>query len=359
MGRPVPEIAEAALDPSRVRERLRPVAKRLFGPSADIERVAVERYQRRLLRYTIVPAGCDGRRPRRIIAKVYDTAAAAKAGFDLMRQLWDGGFARSMPTDVSMPEPYAHLAHLRLLLMEEVPGESLKRVLKNEVADGEDMRLLAESLAKLHRSERIPGEPFTVEAHLAVRCCDLADPLGEAFSELRDPIRRIVAAAKEVESRTGREAFATAHGDFHMGQVQIAEEKIWILDLDRLYLGDPAYDVAMVFVAFQQLENKVDDPGYVRSLRDAFASAYFARMGWAIAGRLAVNEALIHLKRACKRFRWQDEDGWQDTVRLQIGQALACLEAMRHVAKPSNLRELVELDERCARPVRASGVNLG
>jgi hypothetical protein len=100
-------------------------------------------------------------------------------------------------------------------------------------------------------------------------------------------------------------------------------------------------------VALKQLGLKLDDAAYVRSLRDAFASTYFAHMGWPIAGRVAAQEALIHLKRACKRFRWQDEEGWQQTIRLQIDHALACVDAMREVAEPRSLDDVTEIYERC------------
>jgi hypothetical protein len=48
--------------------------------------------------------------------------------------------------------------------------------------------------------------------------------------------------------------------------------------------------------------------------------------------------ALIHLKRACKRFRWQDEPGWPDIVRRQIDEGAACMEAaVRLVTVPRSI----------------------
>ena len=55
---------------------------------------------------------------------------------------------------------------------------------------------------------------------------------------------------------------------------------LWLLDLDPLHYGDPAYDVAMVFVALKQLEEKTKQSAYIRMLRDAFVSAYFSLMDW-------------------------------------------------------------------------------
>jgi aminoglycoside phosphotransferase (APT) family kinase protein len=350
MGRPVPEIAAPALDPAVARARLVPLVGRLLGASAgDVEQVTVDRFQRRLLRYTIDLRATHERPASRyhVIGKVYDSAREGELGFECMRGLWDRGFARGEPAHIGVPQPYEYFADLRLMLMEEVPGKPLKRLLKKKVADAGHMRLLADSLAKLHRSGATAGDPFTVEAHLSIRCTGLIEPLGQALPGLRDPLRRIVDAAKETERRAGRDAFATVHGDFHAGQVLIAGDRAWVLDLDRMCFGDPAYDVAMVFFTLKQLGLGLDDAAYVRFLRDAFAAAYFTRMGWQIAGRVAVQEALIHLKRACKRFRWQDEPGWQETIPVQVGHALACVEAMRQVAEPSSVDDVTEIYERC------------
>ena len=97
------------------------------------------------------------------------------------------------------------------------------------------------------------------------------------------------------------------HGDYHPGQVQATDDAVWILDLDPVCIGDPAYDVAMVLSVFKRLRG---NPDYLRSLRDAFVASYFADTGDGLADRVPVQEALIHLKRACKRFRWQDETDW-------------------------------------------------
>ena len=53
--------------------------------------------------------------------------------------------------------------------------------------------------------------------------------------------------------------------------------------------------------------------------------------------------ALIHLNRACKRFRWQDEPGWPDTVRRQILEGVTCMEAaVRPAAVPRGVEGLAD-----------------
>jgi hypothetical protein len=96
----------------------------------------------------------------------------------------------------------------------------------------------------------------------------------------------------------------------------------------------------------KHLQRKIDDAAYIRSLRDAFIGAYFAQQSYDIAERVPLHAALIHLKRACKRFRYQDEPGWQDTVRLQIGEAAACMNRMGAIV-PRSAADVAALDDGC------------
>jgi hypothetical protein len=349
MGRPVPEIAKEALDHSHMQTVLNSVVKDRFGTSVAVHNVAAKTHGRRLIHYTVrmSEAGRSLQSPWRIIGKVYETPEIGQRGFDAMRRLWDNGFSHQAPARVRIPESYTYISSLRLLLMEEVPGQPLKKLVKNKLAGSEHMQLFAGAMAKVHCFPLIFGEPFTVEDHLAIRCNSLTEALADAFPELGDAIRWIVETAKDVQNREGHGVFTLAHGDFHLGQAHMQNDDLWILDLDPLHYGDPAYDLAMVFVAFKQLEEKTKQSAYIRSLRDAFVSAYFSRMDWQVARRVPLHEALIHLKRACKRFRWQDEEGWPQLIPLQIRQSVACLEAMQQLGEPRSLRDLVELYERC------------
>lgn len=349
MGRPVPEFAKEALDEVYMNAALRPLVRDRFGGSFVIDRVSAEPCGRRALFYTISLRDGDGGGLSlwRIVAKTYETSEIGRQGFEAMRRLWERGFAHQTPARVRIPQPFLYLASLRLLLMEEAPGRPLKKLMKKGLATAEHMRFLADALVKLHRFPPIFQKPLTADDHLAIRCASLAETLASAFPEAGPAIRWVVETAKDMQTRAGLEVFTLAHGDFHLGQAHINNEELWIIDLDPLHYGDPAYDLAMLFVAFKQLEAKTAQGSYIRSLRDAFLSAYFTEMDWEIAGRIPLQEALIHLKRACKRFRWQDEDGWRELIPRQIRQSITCLEAMLEGKTPRSLADIVDLYERC------------
>jgi aminoglycoside phosphotransferase (APT) family kinase protein len=343
MGRPVPDLGSALEDRHRILEGISRIACAIFGRCASVRSVSVDRLERRLLRYSV---DVDSGQPWLVIGKVYGTAEEGQRGFDAMRRLWQGGFAARPPVSVRIPQAYSYLADLRLLLMEHAPGETLRTLVKRKLAGAGEMRSFAAALAKLHRSPLDAGEPFGVERHLAIRCAGLHSALAEAFPELRDRVQRIVDTARELEVHG--DSVRLVHGDFHLGQIHVHGPDAWILDLDPLHNGDPAYDLAMVFVMLKHLEQRTRDAAYVRSLRDAFLAAYLAETDDEFAARVPLQMALIHLKRACKRFRWQDEPGWPDTIRRQIGEGATCMEAaVRLAAVPRSVREVGEIYDSC------------
>ncbi len=343
MGRPVPDLGGALEDRQHTLEELSRIACEVLGANATVRSVIVERLERRLLRYSV---DVDGRQPWLVIGKVYGAADEGQRGFDAMRRLWRGGFATRPPVNVRIPQAYGYLPDLRLLFMENAPGETLRQLVKRKLAGAGEMQSFAAALAKLHRSPIDTGEPFGVERHLAIRCAGLHGALADAFPEIRDRVHWIVETARALEVHG--ESLRLVHGDFHLGQIQVHGQDAWILDLDPLHVGDPAYDLAMVFVMLKHLEQRTGDVSYIRSLRDAFLAAYLAETDEKIPARVPLHMALIHLKRACKRFRWQDEPDWPGTVRRQIAEGAACMEAaVRPVAVPRSVTEVARIYDSC------------
>jgi aminoglycoside phosphotransferase (APT) family kinase protein len=349
MGKPTPEIPAQALDEPCMRGVLGSVARARFGSGTEVSTLRAECRRRQILLYStwLTTAGSPERMPWRVIAKVYASAEAGQRAYEAMRRLWDEGFAERAPSTVRIPEPYAYLPELRLLFMEEARGARLKKLVREGLAGVEHMHALARAMVKLHRTPSIFTRPFTIEDHLAVRCAGLSDGLAAEYPALADAIRWIVAAARESEQQMGHDSFTLVHGDLHLGQVQIEGSETWILDLDPLHLGDPAYDVAMIFVALKQLEGTAIRASDAHALRDAFVSAYFSHMGWELAARVSLHEGLIHLKRACNRLRWKNESGWAERIPSQIRQSMACIEAWRSLRAPRSLVELTEIYARC------------
>lgn len=336
MGRPLPGALEDALDCTSVEPALRRLAERRFGPGAQLAQVRAELVKRRVVRYSLAIQRPGGSTAWRVIGKVYESPEEAVRAFHRQRWLRGQGFARS--SSACVPEAYAHCADARTLLMEEVGGESLKRLLKQGRARIEDVQLFAEALARLHLVEASFGEPFTLADHLERRCAGLAPELARTFPELRGGIERVLAIAR----READWATTLAHGDYHPGQVHLDGGRAWILDLDPLHRGAPAYDVAMVLVMLGLLAPP-DPSGCTHPLGTAFLEHYFARVDPERARALPIQAALVLLKRACKRFRYRDEPGWEATVLRQIRCATAFAELQTELPRPRVLADVLAL----------------
>lgn len=121
----------------------------------------------------------------------------------------------------------------------------------------------------------------------------------------------------------------------------------WLVDLDFLHHGDPAYDVAMGVLTLKGMGARLDAEERFRRLLEVFLASYFARMDRSIAERVPLWAALIFLKRACKRFRFQSEPGWEDDVRQQIRLGEQSLMWMERQRVPRDLSAALELCESC------------
>jgi aminoglycoside phosphotransferase (APT) family kinase protein len=315
-----------------------------MGIDASLGALCSEPLGRRAVRYTAAVSRQGGAGLQwRVVGKFYEDAAAGQRGWEAMQEVASAGFAGLAPAWVRIPECYGYFPQWCLLLMEEAPGRPLKALVKRRLAGPEHMRLFAEALVKVHR---LPARrpPFTLEDHLRERCDDLPGSLCRAIPELGGDVDMVLSAARRIGNGDGR---AVAHGDYHLGQANLEDGAIWILDLDRLHAGDPAYDLAMVFLVFKRLQHGAGEADYIRSLRDAFIAAYFAQTDWRVARRIPLHEALIHLKRACKRFKWQEEAGWEETVRSQVRQAAVCVSVLERAAPPCSLADVVAMYDRC------------
>lgn len=343
MSRSLPSGLGRALDASLVREPLAERARALLGSGVRVRRVTGEILRRATVRYTIELDGAPF--PSwRVIGKIHASRAEGEAARAALDWLWENDFPARPPVEVTIPRMLGYLPEVELFLMQEAGGLSLQRLLNEGRARAKDLRRFAEVLVKLHRMPCQDVEPFTLDQHLELRCRGLLDPLVRDFPDLAEPTARIVAAAREVEEDL-LPAYTLAHGDYHPGQVHVDGERSWLLDLELLQRRDPAYDVAMVVVRLKGMGTRLRTVEAHRQLLSVFLETYFSRMDCSIADRVPLNAALIFLKRACKRFCFQDEPGWPAEVRNQVGQATDCL--LDHESlRPG--RDLTAVLERCA-----------
>ncbi|RIK81267.1 hypothetical protein DCC62_02525 [candidate division KSB1 bacterium] len=326
-----------ALDQDRMRAVFAAKLKQRFGHNLQVKDFRLEVLQRHtyrcVLRYHI--SAFDPERGAdvqwRVIGKVLNTNLGILL-FDNMRQLWSSGFSRTAADGISIPEPIEFLPSLSMLLQEEVPGLSLKMLLKQS-AQKEHFRQLARALAKLHKCPIVPSRLFTVKEHL-LRCHPGHEVLASACPELAPSINYLVEQAFDSEAAFGDIELAPVHADFHLGQVHLENGHTWLIDFDVLSYGDPATDLGNLLVF---MKSKARTNPVITELIQVFLEEYFSLMDRGIAARVPLYEGLSYLRRACKSFRLQAE-GWHEQAQYLIEQGIAAVETVAESCRSVGLR---------------------
>jgi tRNA A-37 threonylcarbamoyl transferase component Bud32 len=319
---------ENALDKDRMRAVFAEKLERRFGRNLHINGFHLEVIQRHtyrcVLRYRI--DAYDPVRAEevqwRVIGKVLELELGEML-FDNMRQLWMHGFSRSAADRICIPEPIEFVPSISMLLQEEVPGMSVKMLLKKS-AQQEHFRQLARTLAKLHKCPIVPSRIFKVREHL-LRCHPAHELLALSCPELARPVNDLVAQAYEIEAALGAIELVPVHADFHLGQVHLENDQTWLIDFDVLSYGDPATDLGNLLVF---LKSKARINAEIDGMIQAFLEEYFSLMDPGIAARIPLYEGLSYLRRACKCFRLQD-DGWREKAGQLVAQGVAALDVMK------------------------------
>ncbi len=273
-----------------LRGQPRPWLARDEGP-LDVQAVTVLRGHpgsRWTLRYTVR----RGDETRALIAKVYardrsDVLAALTA----LRRL---GFGPGQPMQVAAPLAYAPA--LRLLLLEEVPGETARAaVLRGQTGVGERT---ARWLAAFHAAA--PPLPTVYRLHdPLIKARRWTRALSTTAPALAGDARHLCAAL--VKARPAWPAPPhLAHGDFSASHVYPAAETTTVIDWDAWGVGDRAEDAGRFLASLHHLAAR--DPtrhGVVAQETEAFARTYQAAVP--LAGRsLPFYEALACLRTATR-----------------------------------------------------------
>jgi tRNA A-37 threonylcarbamoyl transferase component Bud32 len=314
-----------ASDAKVMRAVLEPELGRWAGADARLLELDLavlrRRKQRCVLRYKLHYETAGERRTLSLIGKVYKGNAGEEVA-ELMRRMWDAGFQRDAADRIAIPEVAGYMPRLSLLLQEEIGGAPVKDFLGT--ADAERaLRQMAVGLAKLHRAPIQYGDAYRMQDHLR-RCHPRPQVLYDRCPELRPAIDEILGEATRIEA-AHQYTPALIHGDFHMGQVHVSKDRTWLIDFDACCIADPAADLGNVLVFLKGKARKYPNAPL---LADAFMDEYFKIMPADIGKRVPLFEAITHLRRACKRLRFQ-EDGWQKKARKFIDESLESLSEAR------------------------------
>jgi len=208
--------------------------------------------------------------------------------------------------------PIGYDAATRTFWQERVDAAALADIVTAQNC-AEMMARLAQALATLHATEPRFG-PRRSNAALAVAALKRGAKIGRCMPELDTAARRVAdAIAGYVPPEP---AAVQIHGDFHLDQLRIRDERLVLFDLDELAIGDPLEDLAS-FVVKCPLRDAALARNACEALIEAYARACAEHFDQE---RLAWHLAVQWLHKASRAYVWQ-RPGWRKAAAEALAEA--------------------------------------
>lgn len=233
---------------------------------------------------------------RVLIAKLRPDGGGA-AQLALLRQLH-----ASATATLRVPEPITWLEASRALVTGAASGASCRHA--DPLQDSAVFERIGRALAEFHALAVVPGPAKRLEDHIEELIRPAPRVLAAALPQYAVRITRALARLEEESAGWGLIPVTPLHRDFHLRQLFDDGVHVTVIDWDDAASGDPAFDVGY-FTAY--LRSHLSSEAAAVGI-DAFRRGYGGNASlWA---RVPVYERFNALRRACRRFRLQD-NGWQ------------------------------------------------
>ncbi len=202
----------------------------------------------------------------------------------------------------------AHLRRVRTPALEGILHDRLTTVQQYVSGDSPSLRPGGSEpagalLARLH-AETVPDLQASAPADILAKSAVRTRLVGFLLPELRADLDRLLSTLTATLPRDI--PFVASHGNFYAGQLLKRRGHLVLIDVDRMCLSAPAYDLASfaAHVAF----GRPGEMDLVRTALDSLVTGYGSRptgLDWFLANCL--------LRRAVVPFRYQDEH-WPEAV---------------------------------------------
>jgi aminoglycoside phosphotransferase (APT) family kinase protein len=233
---------------------------------------------------------------RVLVAKLRPDGGGA-AQLALLRQLY-----ASATTTLRVPEPVTWLEASRALVTGSASGTSCRHA--DPLQDPAVFERIGRALAEFHGLALVPGPAKRLDDHIAELIKPAPRVLAAALPQYAAHITRALARLEQESAAWGLVPVVPLHRDFHLRQLFDDGVHVTVIDWDDAASGDPAFDVGY-FTAYLRSHFT---PEAAEAGIAAFRRGYGGNA--ALWDRVPVYERFNALRRACRRFRLQD-NGWQ------------------------------------------------
>ena len=213
-----------------------------------------------------------------------------------------------------------------LLATRWIRGDSVVDALAREPAEDVFGRV-CDALARFHAMPADGFERLTPE-RVGQRVRDAVDALRIACPQMRDELEAVHVAFQKRLGAWRTADTVTLHNDFHWNQLRLRENRVAVLDFERMCAGDPIIDVANFAVQLRMLDRRHDvdvSPETARSWSACFLDVWLRRAGMPVdTGCFACPTvlSLLELGRAALRHL---RPGWRELTGRCLERAHAIL----------------------------------
>lgn len=156
----------------------------------------------------------------------------------LLLLLWPHG--QSTPGAFVLARPAATSQDLRAVWQDELPGQPLREQLHGPQAL-QRLSQLGPALAHLQNLRPL-GQNLLSPPSLLARALKQAGKLQRAQPAWQSLLQPLTTALAHAAPATPR--LVNVHGDFHVDQMTVADDRLQLFDLDNFALGHPVHDIA-------------------------------------------------------------------------------------------------------------------
>jgi hypothetical protein len=229
--------------------------------------------------------------PVGVLGKLLGELSQAERLDESIRALWQ---VFEGQREVGVPRPLGCIADPVMFVYVPAEGFFLNEVIGTERAL-RAMTLAGRWLGILHRS-RLPLTRRYQVSNEVLNLQAWASLVGQRHPEAAEGALQVAAYLRERAAMLPFQEDTPIHKDFHYGHIVVGD-KLRVIDLDEMRLGDPNFDLAHFCANLHLLAYRTSDMPYsFTALQRAFLGAYAAETGWASDERFVYFYAYTCLK---------------------------------------------------------------
>ena len=204
------------------------------------------------------------------------------AALRVQQALHESGFGASARDGVSVPETLGALPDLFLWLQRKAPGVALSKLLGHS-GDAALCSRVGYALHKLHATAVETPRRFGAANEVAALADRFLPLVARAHPALDARMDRLAETCCRLASQIPAEPACGIHRDFHLDQVLVDGERLWLLDFDLYCEGHPALDAGNFSAHLTELAlRRTGDPGALAHCAVAFEERFLALSGEAL-----------------------------------------------------------------------------